>query len=83
MLYRFGDVEFCGYDYLVRNCVVDFRVTYAFATHALLAKTVLDNFPFDSGLLDVEVKMTPKIKAILDDFRFRLEKFIGKAYFPF
>lgn len=83
MLYRIGKVEFCGYDYLVRNGVADFRVTYAFATHALLAKTVLDNLPFDSGLLDVEVKMTPQIKAILDDFRFLLKKFIGKVPFPF
>lgn len=83
MLHRIGEVEFCGYDYLVRNNVVDFRVTYAFVTHALLAKTVLDNLPFDSGLLDVEIKMTPKINAILDDFRCRLQKFIGKAGFPF
>lgn len=83
MLYRIGKVEFCGYDYLVKNGVVDFRVTYAFATHALLAKTVLDNLPFDSGLLDVEVKMTPKIKAILHDFRCLLNKFIGEASFPF
>lgn len=82
MLHRFGKVEFCTYDYLIRNAVVIFEVTYAFYTHAFLAKTVLDNLPFVSGLLDVEIKMTPKMKAILHDFRSQLEEIIGKEYFP-
>lgn len=82
ILYRFGQVEFCTYDYLIRNAAVDFEVTYAFATHGFLAKTILDNLPFGPGLLDVEVKMSPKMKAILYDFRSQLKELIGKEYFP-
>lgn len=83
MLRRFGQVEFCKYNYLIRNAAVDFSVTYTYATHAFLAKTVLDNFPFGSSLLDVEIKTTPKTKAILNDIRFQLRKTMGSMHFPF
>lgn len=61
------------------------RITtaYSFATYAFLAMTVLDGLPFGESNVKVEIRKTGRENAILNDFNFHLQDYIGRAAFLF
>lgn len=61
------------------------RITtaYSCATYAFLAMTVLDGLPLGESKVKVEVTKTEREEAILTDFYFHLQSYIGRAAFLF
>lgn len=62
---------------------VRISMAYSCATYAFLAMTVLDELPLGESKVKVEVTKTEREKAILDDFNFHLQDYIGRAAFLF